>query len=713
MAHYERIPRGQSNVGEVGIVRREIEKKRRHLPLRRLLKEAGRAVQAIKPVFMMSPISIAQYLEPGAIDFDLLLIDEASQVRPVDALGAIARSRQIVVVGDNRQLPPTQFFNRMLDDEEMDMDNACAFQAGDVESILGMCVGQKMPERMLRWHYRSRHHSLIAVSNHAFYDDGLYIVPSPESQSLRLGLHLQHVSDGTFDRGGSATNRREANLVAAMVMEHARRYPDKTLGVGTFSLAQRDAILNELELRRRGESELEYYFSASVREPFFVKNLENIQGDERDVIFISVGYGKDPSGYMAMSFGPLANDGGERRLNVLITRARERCEVFSSILADDIDLNRAKSRGVRALKTFLSYANSGILDVGELSGKDYDSEFERQVAKRLMQHGYKIDCQVGVAGFFIDLAVVDPECPGRYLLGIECDGATYHSSRSARDRDRLRQQVLEDRGWVIHRIWSTDWFRQPDEQLRKTLAAIEDAKAKWAKYCYSEDIVLQKEDPPAQSETIQRDDVDSRSVEHGQSMETQPYIEAMFSVPVIWPIHEVAIHELSEIVAKVVEIEGPIHRDEVARRVAFLWGVKRTGRRIAEAVEQALGQAEHEGKVLRGGLFYSFSGQRAVVVRNRETVYSNTLRQPEMLPPVEIRSSLVAVVADHCGVSFDEAIVLSARLFGFHATGTQLRNVISQEINCLLDNAMIEHRNGRLYALPEGTIAAPIEVLSS
>jgi superfamily I DNA and/or RNA helicase len=340
----------------MAVIYREIAKKKRHLPIRKLLHEAGHALQAIKLVFMMSPISIAQFLAPGTLEFDLLVMDEASQVTPEDALGAIARAKQIVVVGDSKQLPPTRFFTKMLGDEAFSEDDEIT-NTGDVESILKLCESKGLPQRMLRWHYRNRHQSLIAVSNREFYDNELYVIPSPESISPDYGLHFRFIGDGVFDRGGKASNQLEARAVAQAVIEHARQVPDKSLGVGTFSVAQRDAVLNELELMRRANSGLEKFFASgkveSVKsEPFFVKNLENIQGDERDVIFISVGYGKDQSGFMAMNFGPLSLEGGERRLNVLITRARERCEVFSSITADDINTDRASAVGARALKNF-------------------------------------------------------------------------------------------------------------------------------------------------------------------------------------------------------------------------------------------------------------------------------------------------------------------------------------------------------------------------
>src|SRR5215203_4290548 len=421
---------------------------------------------------MMSPLSIANFLEPNAVDFDLVVFDEASQVRPVEALGAIARGKQVVVVGDSKQLPPTSFFDRLVNTEEIDEENLTA----DLESVLGLFSAQGAPERMLRWHYRSRHESLITVSNHEFYEDRLVIFPSPDRGREDTGLVYHHLPNATYDRGGTRSNVGEAKRVAEAVMEHARNRPQMSLGVAAFSTAQMQAIEDQLEILRRADPSCEAFFTAHPFEPFFIKNLENVQGDERDAIFISVGYGRTPVGTLPMSFGPLNQDGGERRLNVLITRARRVCEVFTNLTADDIDLGRSGSRGVRALKTFLQYAKEGVLDVPVATGREPDSPFEESVLSALQAAGYRVETQVGSAGFFIDLAVVDPERPGRYLLGVECDGATYHSARSARDRDRLRQEVLERLGWRIHRIWSTDWFRNPERELRRLVEAIEEAK---------------------------------------------------------------------------------------------------------------------------------------------------------------------------------------------------------------------------------------------
>ena len=330
---------------------------------------------------------------------------------------------------------------------------------------------------MLRWHYRSRDPSLIAVSNYVFYENRLIIFPSPDAARKEVGLVYHYLSDTVYDRGGSRSNPKEAEIVAKRVMEHARSHPNLTLGVATFSTAQMQAVQDQLELLRREDPSSEQkFFNAHPQEPFFVKNLENVQGDERDVIFISIGYGRDARGKLTMNFGPLNKKGGERRLNVLITRARRRCEVFTNLTADDIDPGPTNPLGVVALKRYLKYAQTDKLDIPELTGKPPDSPFEEEVADALRGCGYEVDHQIGSSGYFIDLGIKDPERPGRYLLGIECDGATYHSAQSARDRDRIRQQVLEGLGWRIHRIWSTDWFRYPDRELRKAAEAIEAAK---------------------------------------------------------------------------------------------------------------------------------------------------------------------------------------------------------------------------------------------
>lgn len=683
MAHFDRLP-PHSAVGAAGIVRSEMERKRGH----RSVRDAGSVVQAIKPVFMMSPLSVSQFLEPGAVEFDLLVIDEASQVQPVDALGAIARCKQIVVVGDSKQLPPTKFFARLtsdVEDEDDDADAPQAAQAADIESILGLCRARGLPEKMLRWHYRSRHHSLIAVSNHEFYDDRLFIVPSPYLSNPDLGLKFHFVEGGVFDSGASATNRIEARAVCRAIVEHAKNSPSLFLGVASFSVKQQKAILDELELARRQDPAIEEFFANHSTEPFFCKNLENVQGDERDVIFISVGYGKNSSGYMAMRFGPLGAEGGERRLNVLISRAKKRCHVFASITANDIDLERARGKGVASLKVFLSYAETGKLAIPIITGRKEDSPFEESVRRAVETLGYEVVPQVGEAGFYIDLGVRDRKEPGRFILGIECDGATYHSSRSARDRDRLRQAVLEDHNWIIHRVWSMDWFQKPTEQLRKISAAIEAAKiSKITKPNTTAKIVV-----PVEIKRDEMQDLDDSSL----AKLAVPYVEATFPVPTRQEPHTLPNSTIMGICIKIVQIEGPIHEDEVVNRVKALWGYARAGSRIQGTVNAGIRALLANNQCVCEDGFLFINGA-PVSIRNRENVESPDLRKPEMIAPAEIRAAILAVIDLGHGAAQKEIPTAVARMLGFKNTSAQLRYAVEGQMHKLEKQNMITEVNG-------------------
>jgi very-short-patch-repair endonuclease len=685
--HAEQRPKGSAGVGPLGVLNAELAKRRGHLPIRQLLDKAGPAIQQLKPVFMMSPLSVAQFLKPGGLTFDLLVMDEASQIEPVDALGAVARVGQLVVVGDEKQLPPTSFFRKLTgEDDKDDDDDGVAIQAKDAESILDLCLAKGVPFRLLNWHYRSKHQSLIAVSNKEFYENKLYIVPSPYDAVAGMGLKFHLLRETAYDRGGTRTNAKEARAVAEAVIRHARETPGQSLGVATFSVAQRQTVLKELELLRRENPNLEGFFSAGGNEPFFVKNLENIQGDERDVIFISVGYGKTAEGYLAHGFGPLSSDGGERRLNVLISRAKLRCEVFCNFTGADIDLERTRARGVAALKLFLTFAETGKFGLGDASGDPHDSEFEAQVCDRLRAQGYDVKAQIGASGFRVDLAVADPEKPGRFVLGIECDGAQYHASRSARDRDRLRQQVLEAHGWIIHRIWSADWYMRPLEELKKVEAAIAGANAEWRERDGA--AVAPSRAVPVTFEDKEEGEVDilTAIVSASPAADIAPprvlYREAEFAVNRQTEPHEAPLAEMAAYVVRIVEIEGPIHLDEIATRIRILWGLQRAGNRIRAAVSLAADVAAKRG-LIAGGPIYSLPGQ-VIVVRDRSEVMSTTLRRPEMLPPCEVDAALLKVVDDNFGASRSELTMAASRLFGFQQLGQQLRAVLDDGISRLV-----------------------------
>lgn len=455
---------------ELGILQREIAKKRKHMPLRRLFAEIPGILQRLKPCIMMSPLSVSTFLENDQIRFDLVIFDEASQVFPWDAIGAIYRGGQTIVAGDEKQLPPTNFFSRV--DVETDEED----DIGDFESILSLCKSINMPSKRLRWHYRSKREPLIAFSNRHFYDGDLVTFPSVRD-ACGDAVRFEHVPEGRWvDR----KNIKEAERVADLVIDHLRTQPEKSLGVIAFNQSQQRAIEDEIYSRRKNDPRIDAVFSVSLTEPMFIKNLETVQGDERDVIVLSMAYGYNNSGKFLKNFGPLNRSGGQRRLNVAVTRAKEEIIFVASVRAADLDLSGTTSEGAHLLKAYLEYAEKGVDSLAaardEFAG-EAESPFEDEVATALQRHGLEPVPQVGCGGFRIDMALKHPARPGEFCLGIECDGATYHSSETARDRDRIRQSILESLGWRLVRVWSTDWVRDPSKQVNRILAAYEMAVA--------------------------------------------------------------------------------------------------------------------------------------------------------------------------------------------------------------------------------------------
>ncbi|WP_062011950.1 DUF4011 domain-containing protein [Aureimonas sp. AU4] len=460
---------------ELGLLRHQMELKRPSRSIREMIAAMPDSFPQLAPCLLMSPLSIAQFLPPTQAPFDVVIFDEASQITTWDAVGAIARARQTVIVGDPKQLPPTNFFgrNEAEDDETADHER-------DLESILDEARASGLPVHHLRWHYRSRHESLIAFSNHHYYENRLITFPSPVTEDRAVSL--RHLPDAFYDRGKSRTNRDEARAIAAHLAERLRdalTVPEEkrpTFGVITFNAQQQALIQDLLDDERRADPEIEWFFADERLEPVFVKNLENVQGDERDVILFSITFGRDAAGKLAMDFGALNRDGGERRLNVAVTRARAELQVFSAFKADQIDLARTKSAGVRDLKTFLDYADRGAAalpsaDAGSQGAPD--SPFEEAVMEALRDLGWRCVPQVGVSGFRVDIGIPHPDRPGAYLAGVECDGATYHRSATARDRDKVREDVLRGLGWNILRVWSTDWWFDPEGALKRLQAGLE------------------------------------------------------------------------------------------------------------------------------------------------------------------------------------------------------------------------------------------------
>lgn len=689
--HLDQLPTG--GVGEMGVIRGEIGRKTRHKPIRKLFKQAGPMVQRIKPVLLMSPISVAQFLPPRSVAFDLLVIDEASQVRPEDAFGAIARARQIVVVGDQKQLPPTSFFDKLTgsgDDEDDDELGGGAATATDMESILSLCEAKSVPSRMLEWHYRSRDPSLIQVSNDEFYRT-LVLPPSPLQQDDNYGLRFKRVPGAYTSRstgsGRPGTNRIEAQAIVDAVARHAAEHTDLSLGVVTFSSTQRNMVTELLELERRQNPLLDDFLREGKKEDFFVKNIENVQGDERDVILISVGYGPhEPGGRLpSMSFGPVNADGGERRLNVLFSRARARCDVFASFEPGDIDLGRTQKEGPRILKKFLRFAQTGQLEQSAPTGEDADSPFEEDVAKVVRALGYDVDHQVGSAGFKIDLGVKHPDHPGQYMMAVECDGASYHNALWARERDRLRQEILEHLGWRFHRIWSTDWFYRRGKQIERLKQALEDAALS------SQDgISITGANEGYEPDTDIDDGIDAGNevtiVEvPAAQVKSDPYEMVRITVDADVEPHEAPMATLTDIVKTIVDGEGPIHQEEVARRLATAFGKERAGRRILDlslrALEMATGTQTGSGGVVKSERQFWFTDEQEKVprVRNRSD-QASSLQRADMLPPMEIAAAVRTVVGESGNALPDEIIRAVARSFGFERVGPTLRDVIGKSL---------------------------------
>lgn len=703
--HLEGVPRHRG-AGNLGILQRELQKSRAHKPIRQIMAEAGEAVLAIKPVFMMSPLSVAMYLPPDGPQFDFVIFDEASQVKPEDAFGAILRAKRVIIVGDSKQLPPTTFFDRLTEDEGDDEDVTTGIES--ILDLAGSAITERHPLRKrLRWHYRSKHHSLIACSNRLFYEDSLVVAPNPETKSQQLGIVFRYLPDAIYDRGRSRRNVKEAQAVAQAVIQHVNNTPELSLGVVAFSVAQQQAIQDELEALRRSNPNydvaLTEFDKYHEHEPLFVKNLETVQGDERDVIFISVGYGKDENGYLSMNFGPLNKEGGERRLNVLITRARMRCEVFSNIRHSDIRTDELPSAGVAALRTFLHYAETGEMDIPSPTGKEPMSPFEETVINFVKEQGYTVVPQVGSAGFYIDIGVVDPNNPERFVLGIECDGAQYHSSRTARDRDRLRQQVLEQRGWRIHRVWSTSWYRKPEVEKKRLIEAIQ-AAVDLASRSHSEAKHSQSEATEPLSHVEERPSSEpmlSEPVNSGKTLLLPPYQFASLKKPVALYRQETLSFyggELMEIIVEVVKVESPIHVEELIRRVRETLGYRRAGRRIREEIESALQIAEHLNKVEIDGDFVWIKPRNRLTARSRVALPPQ-YKKLEYVHDEEIQEAIMFAVRHYYGIGEDEVCVEVLKLLGFERVTTGMREAIRQQVQLLA-------RKGRVV-LKEGTLRLP------
>ena len=577
------VPTGPDS--EMGRLRRQLQMQRGLLSVRTLVQSLPTLLPKLKPCLLMSPLSVAQYLDASHPQFDLIVFDEASQIPVWDAVGAIARGRQLVVVGDPKQLPPTNFFNRVDDPDEVPSSET---DVKDLESILDECLGAGLRQLSLDWHYRSRHESLIAFSNVRYYNSRLITFPSPVT--LDTAVSFRPVI-GTYDRGGSRTNRAEADAIVEEIQAHFMdaRLRKKTMGVVTFNQPQMQLIESLLEARRRANPELDRLIAEKRDEELFIKNLENVQGDERDVILFSITYGPDSAGRVTMAFGPLNLEGGQRRLNVAISRARERVVIFSTLQPDQIDLARVSATGVMDLKNYLDFAKRGpraLVEQSTPTGMEPESPFEVAVIQALREKGWTVHPQVGCTGYRIDIGVVDPRAPGRYLLGVECDGRSYHSGATARDRDWLRQLVLEGLGWKLHRIWSTDWWTDRDRALEKLHALLQTMAIAPA------DDTPESEShptPPAATTDVATPAPMPPISRPTTAISAPAYVAADIAGGDSEVFYQpISTSTLVSQMLQVVACEGPIAEGALFRKMARAWSLERTGARIVKRLQQII-----------------------------------------------------------------------------------------------------------------------------
>ena len=662
----------------VAILRREGQKKRKQMPIRKLLAEIGGLVQIIKPCFLMSPLSVSTFLDTDKITFDTVVFDEASQIFPQDAIGAIYRGKQLIVVGDSRQMPPSNFFNSSAD---VDDDDEEIGDITDFESILDICSSVLTTER-LAWHYRSHYEQLIAFSNYHFYNNNLVTFPSSSTDHEGIGVDYYYV-DGVFDRK-SKTNKAEAEFIVDLIYRNIKENPNRSLGVVAFSVAQQNLIDKLLCRKREANPSFEWFFKSDRAEPFFIKNLETVQGDERDTIIFSIAYAKDAQGRFIHNFGPLNREGGERRLNVAVTRAKENVQLVASIHYSDINLNNTESEGVRLLRAYLDYAQNGeqALDRSvELSRKDqFDSYFEQEVCDFLRDHGFAVDTQVGVSGYRIDLALRKPNS-SNYLLAIECDGATYHNSKNARDRDSLRQRILERMGWRFYRIWSTDWYRNTAVEKERLLQT---AKT-----------IVSAADEPKTIET----DISNQDMEGGTAEEQGQFFlqinESQFAFPEYKQADAAELmqkhhFQLKPAVREILEIEAPLSEEYLLKRIVMFFDREKVTKVVTDMFNRQMYGYNNLGIVRRDGFLY-LKDMDEIKLR-----VPGVRREIKYIAIEELADGFYTLIKQNVTVSKEGLYSAMTKLLGFNRTGDAIVSRYNRVLHLLLRSDKVTEQDGLL-----------------
>jgi very-short-patch-repair endonuclease len=662
----------------------QIRKSRQGESIRSMFRKSSELILYLKPCLMMSPLSVAEFIDPSKLQFDLVIFDEASQVKPSEALASIIRAKQAIVVGDSKQLPPTNFFSKQIEGSESEVENEDAESVIDnkiEESILDQCYKAGFKSCMLKWHYRSKHESLIAFSNHKFYQD-LYTFPSAENELY--GLKYHYIPEGVYE--GEGKNTIEARAIVDEICRHAQHHPHLSLGVATFGMKQRTLILDLIDERKSRDAVLTRFLESHPHERFFVKNLENVQGDERDIMIISVTYGRSHDGKLKMNFGPVNGEQGWRRLNVIATRSRYSMKVFASFRADELDPTRLNNSGARYFREFLFFADkkkfSSETTVEALT--DFDSPFEESVYDALTQQGYKCVTQVGQSGYRIDIGILDTEVEGLFVAGVECDGAQYHSSQCARDRDRLRQSVLESLGWTIIRVWSTAWFKNPEGELQRLVSEIEQAKVKTHQRRNQE--IQQELDQKNWEFEDESNEEDSCNVETSIELPLyERYNPQVFGQPQQLEIDKTFF----KVVMAILEVESPIHIDELTRLTIAHWNVTRISDRTRDMVRRALSALNEMNEPVCLKEPFVYHNAKSIQPRNRKPL--KPFPKFDLIADEEIEETIKLLLASEPILPEMQLAQKVAKLLGYDRTTTLIKERIVNVIQRMLAQASLAH----------------------
>ena len=679
---------------ELGILQRCIKSGGRGTSIRRLFDQIPNLLPRLCPCMLMSPISAAQYLDPKREPFDIVIFDEASQLPTCKAVGVLARGRNAVIVGDPKQMPPTTFFaTNAVDEENLDIE--------DLESILDDCLALNMPQTHLLWHYRSRHESLIAFSNSQFYENKLYTFPSVNDRESKVRLVP---IDGVFERGKGRKNRAEAEAVIA---ELKRRCYDpvlckQSIGVVTFNISQQNLIDDMLNEACAKDPTLEKWAFGS-EEPLFIKNLENVQGDERDVILFSIGYGPDENGKVYMNFGPLNRDGGWRRLNVAVSRARCEMVVFSTLRPDQIDLNRTKAEGVVALRAFLEYAEGKTIALNEHSIRPIrrgEDGVAQAIAAALRARGYETDLQVGRSQYRIDIGVIDPRDPDRYIMGIMLDGPGYGGAKTTRDREIAQISVLTGLGWEITRVWTMDWWDNRKKELKRILALLE--KLQTGK--------LEK----PREEAVE---IPTETAKITPVMTVNRYAPAVLeseAIPTEWFTEHQYERRLREKIRTVIDGEGPVSASMLTRRVVQSCGIARAGSRIQAHLDGILREMAPRTTQQEGVTFYWRDDQDPdSYCTFRTSGEGECKRDVRDVPVQEIANAVCIVLLEQISMTRDDLIRETARKLGYTRLGGNVTAAMEAGLRIAEEQGNIAPNDTGMYLLTAPGTARAGEIIAS